>query len=414
MNYNFFAPFYSLYSNNRLEQARVQEAPLIDFMARGKWYAEQVTHTRGILYPVGIGPLGIEVSRDFPPYSDGGYTIAQDIEAGGLFYRQRSNALFGMINMAQCWRTTYDIDYGKEIYPYVLAVIEFWEDYLKLENGRYVIYKDAEGERSDFNKNPIMTLAMLRNALDLIIDLSANLKRDIDRQAKWKDILNRLSDYPTYTQSGKQLYSSSEEDYLGKRVINPSYTEDIYPGNGITLNSDKKMISIAKNTIEAVPRWQDYNLTSSFYVAAIRVGYDSTIVLQHLREYALHTYPNGFQYDNPAGIENACTVAGALAEMLCMSVGNTIRLFPSWPMNRDAHFENIRAWGAFLVSADISKSAISGVKVFSEKGRLCRILNPWGDRKVQLVRNGKKEEVLSGNILNFNTTQNEVIEIQAL
>jgi alpha-L-fucosidase 2 len=346
MNYNFVAPFYGLYNNNRLEQAEVQEAPLLAFMPRGNWYAKEVTHTRGLLYPVAIGPLGIEVSRDFPVYTDGGYTIPNDVEAGGLFYRQRSNALYNTVNMVQHWRSTYDVTYGKKIYPYILGVVEFWEDYLQFEKGHYVIYKDAEGERTDFNKNPIMTLAMLRNVLELLIDLSTNLKPDLDRQVKWKDILNRLSDYPTYVKNGKKLFRGAEENYQGKQVYNTSFAE-IYPSNGVTLNSPKDMIATAKNTLEADPRWQDYNLTSSFYMAAIRAGYDSTIVLQHLRKYALHTYPNGFQFSNPAGIENANTVANALAEMLCMSVGNTIRLFPAWPKNKDAYFENIRAWAHF-------------------------------------------------------------------
>lgn len=66
LNYNFYAPFYGLYSANRIEQANGQETPLLDFMNRGRWYAQRVTGTRGILYPIGIGPIGIEVTRDFP------------------------------------------------------------------------------------------------------------------------------------------------------------------------------------------------------------------------------------------------------------------------------------------------------------------------------------------------------------
>jgi alpha-L-fucosidase 2 len=413
MNYNFVAPFYGLHTNNRLEQSRVQDVPLLDFMPRANWYAKQVTHTRGLLYPVGIGPLGVEVSRDFPAYSDGGYTIPNDIEAGGLFYRQRSNALFGTINMAQYWRTTHDIDYGKKIYPYILGVVAFWEDYLKLENGRYVIFNDAEGERSDFSKNPAKTLAMLRNALDLIIDLSANLKRDIDRQAKWKDILNRMSDYPTLMQNGKQVFLTAEADHLGKPVYNITF-EEIYPGNGVTLNSTGKMIKIAKTTVDFMQRWIDYNYTSSFYVAAIRVGYDSIAIFNHLHQYAQNTYPNGYQLNNPAGIENSGTVANALSEMLCMSVGNVIRLFRVWPQNLDAHFEDLRTWGAFLVSARLSNGMVSGVKIKSEKGLPCSIINPWGNKEVRLIKNGKTAGTLSGYKLQFSTAQNEVIELLPL
>ncbi len=166
LNYNFQASFYSLYSSNRLEQAIPHDSPLFDFMERGKWYAQNVTKTRGILYPVGIGPLGTEVTRNFEL---GGYQRAGDIELEGLFYGQRSNAAYGLVNMAQQWRCTYDPAYGKKIYPYVLDVVEFWEDYLKFENGRYVIYGDAIHEGSGVDKNPVLSLGLIRNALDLIL-----------------------------------------------------------------------------------------------------------------------------------------------------------------------------------------------------------------------------------------------------
>ena len=174
LNYNFQAPFYSLHSSNHLEQASPHDSPLLAFMKRGEWYAENVTKTRGILYPVGIGPAGIEVTRNFPV---GGYQKPGDIELEGLFYGQRSNAAYSLVNMAQYWRCTYDPEYGKKIYPYALDVVNFWEDYLKYENGRYVIYGDAIHEGSGLDKNPILSLGLIRNSFDLIIDLSTNLGR---------------------------------------------------------------------------------------------------------------------------------------------------------------------------------------------------------------------------------------------
>jgi alpha-L-fucosidase 2 len=62
LNYNHQAPFYGLYSANRIEQADPEDAPLLAFRERGRWYAANATKTRGVLYPVGIGPLGIETT----------------------------------------------------------------------------------------------------------------------------------------------------------------------------------------------------------------------------------------------------------------------------------------------------------------------------------------------------------------
>ncbi|WP_316822948.1 glycosyl hydrolase family 95 catalytic domain-containing protein [Pedobacter gandavensis] len=407
LNYNFQAPFYGLVSGNRLEQAKPHDAPLLDFMARGEWYAKNVSLTRGILYPVGIGPLGIEVTKDFIKYDNG-----QDFEQGGLFFGQRSNAAYGLLNMAQYWRSTYDMNYGREIYPYALAVASYWEDYLKFEDGRYVIYGDAIHEGSGKDKNPVLSIGLIRNALNLMMDLSNSLKRDTDRQEKWQHILDHLSDYSFQIKNGKKVFRYTEEG-IDWWPGNGLGIQQIYPGNAITLDSKAELLSVSRNTIALMQRWNDSNTSNSFFMAAIRVGYDPEIVTNELHKYALRTYPNGFQLNNPHGIENSCTVQNALNEMLCMSVGNVIRLF-NIPKDQDASFKNIRAWGAFLVSARLKNGLISDVEIKSEQGKPCTIINPWKDQKVVLIRNGKKAEILKGNRISFPTEKQETIELKQL
>lgn len=407
LNYNFQAPFYGLFSANRIEQATPHDAPLLDFMSRGEWYAKNVTHTRGILYPVGIGPLGIEVTRDFKKYMNG-----QNFEKGGLFFGQRSNAAYGLLNMAQHWRTTYDEAYGKKIYPYALAVASFWEDYLKYEDGRYVIYGDAIHEGSGKDKNPILSIGLIRNAFNLMLDLSSTLKLDEDRQEKWRDILDKMSDFSVQTRNGKKVFRYTEEGTAWWND-NGLGIQHIYPANAITLDSKEELLTVARNTIGEMKRWNDFNTSSSFFVAAIRVGYDPAIVMDELHKYALRSYPNGFDLNNPHGIENSCTVENALNEMLCMSVGNVIRLF-NIPKGQNASFKDIRAWGAFLISARLDNGLVSDVKIKSEKGKPVTIVNPWSDKKVLLIRNGKKAELLSGDRISFETKVNELIELKSI
>ncbi len=408
LNYNFQAPFYALSAANRLEQANPHDAPLLDFMARGEWYAKNIANARGILYPVGIGPMGIEVTKDNPNYRN-----SKNIEQGGLFFGQRSNAAYGLINMAQYWRCTYDNTYGKKIYPYALAVVNFWEDYLKLEDGRYVIYGDAIHEGSGNDKNPILSLGLIRNALDLVLDLSNTLQVDENRRAKWNDILAKLSDFPVQTRNGKKVFRYTEEGTAWWND-NGLGIQHIYPGNAITLASSEEWLTVARNTIDEMKRWRDYNTGSSFFTAAIRVGYNPQVVFNELQKYALRTYPNGFQLSNPHGIENSCTVANALNEMLCMSVGNNIRLFEGYPKSANASFKNIRAWGAFLVSAGLTNGVVSNVEIFSERGRQCTVVNPWPGKRVRLLRNGKKAESIEGTLIAFKTGINETVKLEEM
>ena len=136
------------------------------------------------------------------------------------------------------------------------------------------------------------------------------------------------------------------------------------------------------------------------------------VVYDELRKYALHTYPNGFQLNNPHGIENSCTVANALDEMLCMSVGNVIRLFAGLPDGHDAEFKNLRAWGAFLVSARRADGRIAGVRIESEKGKVCTIVNPWPGKTVRVMRGGKAAGSVSGLRLRLDTRAGEIVDLQ--
>jgi len=399
LNYNHMAPFYGLYSANRLAQADPQDNPILAFRERARWYAQHVTQTRGVLYPVGIGPLGIETTRDHERY-----VKSPNHEQGGLFFQQRSNAAYCLVNMAQRWRCTYDPVYGHKVYPLVRDVVDFWEDYLRFEQGRYVIYGDAIHEGSGQDINPILSLGLLHNCFDLALDMSRELGRDPGRQAKWQHILDHLSAFSLQERDGKTVFRYTEKGTAWWRD-NTLGIQHIYPGNAIGLDSSTKELQLGRNTIELMQRWLDFNGSNSVFPAAVRVGYDPKIILEQLRRYAKHTYANGFQLNNPHGIENLSTVPNTINEMLCMSHGHCLRVFPVWPRERDAHFKDIRAWDAFLVSSALKAGQVQYVRVHSEQGRDCRMVNPWPDQEVRVYRQGRPAEILSGERFTCKTSK---------
>jgi len=136
LNYNYQAPFYGLYSGNHIEQASTYHAPILAFVERGKLYAKTELNCRGVYFPIGLGPKGLETAR---------YSTYHGNTTPGLFHQQKSNAAYCLVNVAEHWYSTYDPEYGKDVYPLVIEVVDFWEDYLAWENEseRYVIYKDA-------------------------------------------------------------------------------------------------------------------------------------------------------------------------------------------------------------------------------------------------------------------------------
>ena len=99
----------------------------------------------------------------------------------------------------------------------------FWEDYLKFEptppsgddrlpeglqrpkNGRYVISDDSVAEGSGADRNPIISLGLVRNLFETAIDMSRELGLDTGRHEKWLHILEHLSEFTTFERDGKTV-----------------------------------------------------------------------------------------------------------------------------------------------------------------------------------------------------------------
>jgi len=407
LNYNHMAPFYALYTSNHIEQADPYHSPILAFMERAKWYARNALNCRGVYYPVGIGPKGIETTRNC------GRHAAWHKEKGGLFFGQKSNAAYCVVNVGMRWYHTYDKDYARKLYPFVREVANFWEDYLKLENGRYVIYNDSIHEGSGGGKdfNPLLALGLVRNVFALAIDMSTALEIDDDRHAKWRDILEHISDFPTQGEPGKKRFRYTERGtpWWNNNTLG---IQHIYPAGAIGLDSKPELLELSRNTIRSMNRWIDGNGMNSFFPAAVRVGYDADLILSELRTMIKKVgSPNGFTLGNPHGIENCSIVPNTVNEMLCMSHQDVLRLFPVWPKDKDARFGNLRAVGAFLVSSELKQGQVQYVRIRSEKGRSCTIQNPWENGKVVVFRNGIEAESVEGARFMLQTRNNEEIYI---
>jgi len=435
LNFDFQSEYYGLYAANHLEQADTFEQPVLDFMPRGRRYAQEIFHIRGVYYPVGIGAKGIETSLQ-PGRNRPG------IEQGGVFLGQKCNAAYCLINMAMRWYHTYDLDYAKKVYPFVVAVANFWEDYLRyqpfdqaqggpssggqsnplaagfaptnstmlppvvkiggvpvdqipvdrLPPGRYVVYNDSIQEMSGPDVNSLLSLGLVYNTFTLALDMSSALGVDRERHAKWRHILKHLSRFPTFERNGETVFRYSEQ---GTAWIdgNSVGLQHIYPSGAIGLDDDPKLLEIARHTVRQ--KWCDGNGENSLYPAAVRVGLEPNFILEQLRKLwsGSRKTPNGL----PDTMEQCSTVPNTIQEMLCMSHRQMLRLFPVWPKDKDARFWDLRAEGAFLVSSALQGGRVPFVRIYSERGRDCTFVNPWPGQAVEVYRDGRKVEALRGD-----------------
>ena len=393
LNYNHEAPFWGLYSSNHVDTASCYETPILEYLPQAKENAQKLLKCRGVYYPVGLGPWGIA--------------------SGGVFLGQKSNAAYAATNMVMRFYSTYDLDYAKTVaYPFLREVGDFWEDYLKLENSRYVDHDDAIHEGcTPKDVNPLLSLGLIRMVFRGLLDMSKELGIDEGRRAKWQDVLNHLSDYPLQETQGKTVFRYSEKGqaWFDSNTLG---IQHIWPAGAIGLDSDPKLLEVARNTHAVLGRWSDFNGFPTYYTAAARIGIDPKLILRNLREQCeRHSYPNLFIFHGGGGIECCSAVPTCINEMLLQSHERVLRLFPCWPKDSPARFGNLRAYGAFLVSAELKAGQVQPVRITSEKGRDCTVLNPWPGRGIRLLRDGKGEETLRGERVTFKTQPDETLTL---
>ena len=406
LNYNFQAPFYLTYGANHTDLSLPFYDAIAQSMENGRAMAKR-HGWQGVHFPVCIGPWGLA-----PENPDGDWG-------------QRSNAAYAALNFIWYWQYTQDTDWLRRVgYPYLREVAAFWENYLRLEpvdgaqggqgpdgKQRYVIRNDAIHEGSGANDNPILSLGLVRTLFANMLQMSTELGLDADHRGGWQDRLDRLSAFPLQERGGRTVFRYTEQG-LAWHDSNTLGIQHIFPAGAIGLDSDPKLLEISRNTINAMGRWADYNGFSSWYTACARIGYDPVVILKKLRaECDKHSFPNLLLYYGGGGIES-CGGFLAINEMLLQSHEGALRLFPCWPEDQDARFGNLRAVGAFLVSAMLKGGVLSGVKIVSEKGRDCTLQNPWPGRRVRVFRDGQPAETRDGARFTLPTRAGERMELE--
>jgi hypothetical protein len=91
--------------------------------------------------------------------------------------------------------------------------------------------------------------------------------------------------------------------------------------------------------------------------------------------------------------------------MLLQSWDGVIRVFPVWPEGVKASFEQLRAEGAFLVSAEFDGKTIGLLKIKSLLGGKCSVANPF-KTKIAAVKDCKNDKIIAkekAGIITFDT-----------
>lgn len=441
LNYNYQAPYWAAFSSNYIDLTDNYDQPLLDYMDKGRWHAQTLLNMHGIYYPVGIGPKGLCTTR-WPLTQEEMLeryaTRENTIDSGYKFLGQKINAVFGAANMLMRFYSTYDERYARRIYPYLLACADFWEDYLKWENGRYVIEMDHYGEvmpnlrnkgqwrhlLGDYNST--LSLGLVKMLFKGMLQVSAYLDTDHARRQKWEHICTHLSRFPTQEIDGRVRLKSVEKspaEWHSKAMglARVSIHGLILPGEVCGPVTDSAFNAIL---LSDVSHWKDRmqqpgewgntlgNGIETCFPGAVRVGYDADEILKQLKDrIRASSLPNGWITQSGGGTETLSAVPLTINEMLLQSYEGRVRVFPSWNHQRDAAFNKLRAYGAFEVSSRLTGGRVQYVIIHSEKGRDLEMENPWKEAAVRVEREGKTAGTVTGKVFTIKTKPGETLKL---
>ena len=429
LNYNHQAPFWALYSSNHIGLTECYDAPLLEQLEGFQRDARIFLNKKGAYASVGIGPKGL-ICR-FPDKAglDQAYKAKcnpgsyDDLAGQPMFLGQKSNALFAAMNMILRYEYTYDINYLRKVYPYLTAVANFWEDYLVLENGRYVIHDDSYGEvgpweGKDWKKlygdfNPILSLGLLRVFFPSMINYSKVLERDADKRAKWQDVLDRLSELPVVVENGRKRFRACEGGSgSGSKLVGLDWMmmhSLVFPATNFGLSSDAASLAMIHEDIKSWNDWSRHDDNfQGLLIGAARVGYDPDFLVARAKAViAKRSLPNLWIRSGGGGIETCSGIPGMINEMMLQSHGGVMRVFPVFPRGQSGSFHRLRTFGAFLVSGAINKGVVQPIVIESEKGRPCVLQNPWPGKKVIISSKQGQTREISGDVLRLPTVEGE-------
>lgn len=262
-----------------------------------------------------------------------------------------------------------------------------------------------------------------------MIDASSFLHVDAKKSIKWKHIVDHLSKFPLGEANGRQSLKNMERGPQDREVRTSGLNRVaihglIIPGGVAGPETDPAFNKILlgdvqhwKDRIQSPEQWGNTlgNGIETCFPGAVRVGYDADSIIKYLKaRLAYQPYQNLYIVQEGGGIETLSAVPSAINEMLMQSYEGILRIFPNWNHAKDASFEKLRAYGAFVVSSSLKNGVVEYVKIISEKGRPCIFENPWPGKKAQLTRNNKRSQVLNGKTFSFSTKQNEIIKLTVM
>ena len=418
---NVQIPVMPVFAVNHSELAEPFMDTYLNYLPELLRHTREVYERPGVCVPLGLNQLG----------QDGG--------GGGYRYSLIGSAYSGLMFVWAYRFTRNEKWLSRRIYPFLREVTRFYAAWMqKQPDGKYCLDILIPPEIFTLARNECATLSLFKPCLELTIEASRKLGEDEAERRQWEDLLAHYPEIPTR----EGVWQSGENIELNHPVHGAYLLYPLFPGDGATprireitaqtldhLHERQTDLTYAddKGRRHYMYAWAHFFHT----MALLRLGRAEegwALLLDSLRT---HHKPNGlFMHNAFIAVapeiseqnlnlvpDGAVTVPGEeptplrerqgvwdsgatlnplarrlavpvsegngaslmmITETLLQSHGGCIRLFPGLPKSQRARFENLRAEGGVLVSAEHSRAGeVLRVRLEATAPAVVHLVNPW-------------------------------------
>ena len=387
-NYNIQQTFWGAYATNHIDLTGPYDVLMRDYLPRAQWLAKEVYDTGGAFYPHVI--FAYEPPDPEVVNSPNGRQYLHHVWGLTL-------GVSAFTVQPLWWRYLYeqDVEYlDTTAYPCIKGVADFYAGFIEQcdrddETGKVVLAPSASPEhwgwtaQFERNRNCAFDIAYAHFIFDAACTAAGILGRDEADCERWKRSKTLLPAYPLAADIGNTVVDVEDAPPMEYNIPVPA--TPVFPADVITFNASEETQALFRNTIANL-RHNGNNAPIMLAVARARLGMeDATDWLRN--ELRLRERPNGTLSFNLLATRHRFNDYGhytemfgavlPITELLQQSVDNVIRVFPALDESLDGSYVNLRAQGAFLVSAERKDGKVTMLTILSETGSPLALESPW-------------------------------------
>jgi len=416
-DYNCQQVYWGVFSSNHVEQHLPFVELCENLLPIATKFAKEHFGLPGAMFPVSSFPAPSQiVAYPVPPWA---YQFA----------------MTPWMVQSLWWQYLYtqDNDYLHRVYPLLREAARFVSAFVKRnDDKKYHFSPSVSSENWGFtvdqrlNQDSILDLALAQFLLNAVVEASVILAIDEGERVRWKEICENLAPYPTATGPYGEIWIDVVNAPVGHIYNIPITLAPVFPGEQVGIGLNTQHWDIAKRTARTISLEGGNDLVFQPLIRARLAMLDLEWFKQEVRYCRL---PNGvandrvrrsggryaqsvdFDYMMRMGFwcENFSLTA-VLNECMMQSYTGCIRVFPATHNLGPARFENLRAVGAFLVSATYDGDKVTHLSLHSEKGRTAKLASPWAGKGMRIVRSrdhGEVRPTVEGDVVSFDTRADE-------